>query len=248
MKELVKDLEKKHNDKEQIRILQEIGSKLINNYVIQIGNLTIEPLLVEAYYFNTTKNSFIDDNCHQNPKQKGRFGKIYQHTKTEVNGGIDICLSPKKEEIEDNYFLSFLIKVARINGKPYKQEAINSKLLKEIDVDAESFDNVLKPIKRKDVDIICVPRKGTHKGKFAHAPLAMLSVAAFKNEDETKAVVDSLENGHKKQWVLAKYALEKVQLNIERACELLKQEGLYKDRIQDEYINSALNYIKEQNN
>ena len=44
--------------------------------------------------------------------------------------------------------------------------------------------------------------------------------------------------------MLAKYALEKSHLNIEKALEIIKQEGLYQYKIEDQYIENALNYIK----
>ena len=48
LKCLVKKLEKTSNEKEQIRLLQEIGDKLLTEYVIVIPtlNVTIEPLRV----------------------------------------------------------------------------------------------------------------------------------------------------------------------------------------------------------
>ena len=53
LKCLVKKLEQTSNEKEQIRLLQEIGNKLLTEYVIVIPtlNVTIEPLRVEAYYY-----------------------------------------------------------------------------------------------------------------------------------------------------------------------------------------------------
>ena len=57
MKNLVKELEQEYDDKRQVKILQEIGKKLINEYEIKIGEFTIEPLLVEAYYYATEKES-----------------------------------------------------------------------------------------------------------------------------------------------------------------------------------------------
>ena len=52
LKCLVKKLEQTSNEKEQIRLLQAIGDKLLTEYVIVIPtlNVTIEPLRVEAYY------------------------------------------------------------------------------------------------------------------------------------------------------------------------------------------------------
>ena len=63
LKCLVKKLEQTSNEKEQIRLLQAIGDKLLTEYVIVIPtlNVTIEPLRVEAYYYpyNNFSNKWI---------------------------------------------------------------------------------------------------------------------------------------------------------------------------------------------
>ena len=33
-----------------VEVLQEIGTMLLSEYVLQIGDITVEPLWVEAYY------------------------------------------------------------------------------------------------------------------------------------------------------------------------------------------------------
>lgn len=59
IKKLVEKLEEEFDEKKQIEILQDIGAMLINNYVIKVGDLTIEPMLVEAYYYH--KGKFEDE-------------------------------------------------------------------------------------------------------------------------------------------------------------------------------------------
>lgn len=224
-------------NRRRVEVLQEIGKKLINEYYIQIDDVTIEPLLVEAYYFKDKNYEFIDCNCHQSPKQKGvnRFGKLYFHKIK--RGGVDICL-PLEE-----YYLSFLIKVAKVNEKVYRQICIEKELRKI--PNSENRGNILKryPSNQKH-SIVCVPRKNTFKGKFAKAPLAIVSIDAFKKQ-ESKSVADeivkSLEHG--KQWMFAKYGLEKSQLNEEEARKVIKDEKLYSSKIEDEYMESALKYI-----
>lgn len=68
LKLLVNELESKTNKEEQIKILQKIGKTLITEYEIKIGNITIRPLLVEAYYYN--EKNFPDCNTHMKPNQK----------------------------------------------------------------------------------------------------------------------------------------------------------------------------------
>ena len=50
------------NEEKQIKTLQDIGKLLLTEYIIQVGDLTIKPLLVEAYYYHQGK--FNDSNSH----------------------------------------------------------------------------------------------------------------------------------------------------------------------------------------
>lgn len=72
LKCLVKKLEQTSNEKEQIRLLQEIGNKLLTEYVIVIPtlNVTIEPLRVEAYYYPYNDTSKFDDPCATRVQQR----------------------------------------------------------------------------------------------------------------------------------------------------------------------------------
>lgn len=245
LEKLVEELEKESNEKKQIKTLQDIGKLLLTEYIIQVGDLTIKPLLVEAYYYHQGKfndsNSHgfgdkeIDKKCRE--QLSNHFNRFYFHKKG--RGGVDVCLSKK------DYCLSFLIKVALINGKVYKQIDIYNKLIKE------SIDNnkdVLTPTYGITTSFVCVPRKNTHKGDYILNPLAILSVESFKNKEEADAILSSLETGYKRQWVLAKYALEKVGFNYEEACKIIKRENLYSYKIERQYFDGALNYIKEQEN
>ena len=60
LRKLVKELEQLTDKKEIVAKLQEIGAGLINKYEIKVGNVTIEPLLVEAYYYD--KDKFFNRN------------------------------------------------------------------------------------------------------------------------------------------------------------------------------------------
>lgn len=247
LEKLVDELEKESNkEKERVKILQDIGKLLLTEYIIQVGDLTIKPLLVEAYYYH--QGEFNDSNSHGFGDKKidkkcreqlsNNFNRFYFHEKG--RGGVDVCLSSKGD-----YCLSFLIKVALINGKVYKQIDIYNKLIKE------SIDNtkdVLTPTYDITTSFVCVPRKNTHKGDYTLKPLAILSVESFKNKEEADAILSSLETGYKKQWVLAKYAQEKVGFDYEEACEIIKRENLYSYKIERQYFDEALNYIKEQEN
>ena len=240
----------------RIQALQEIGKMLINNYKIAIDDVVAEPLLVEAYY---KSGEFDDANCHGDPKQKGasRFGKLYLHNKG--RGGVDICL-PLGE-----YYLSFLIKVAKIGQETKKQVDIYDKLSSVSGIEDRGDILIYRP-GEKDHCVVCMPRKNTDKGNFAKAPLAIVSLDSFKGQEEKKKIaavtIQSLEHG--RQWTVAKYGLEKAikeyeqkeQSNNEnapdvienRAREIVKKGNLYSDKIEDKYIKEAWEYIKGEEN
>ena len=118
LKCLVKKLEKTSNEKEQIRLLQEIGDKLLTEYVIVIPtlNVTIEPLRVEAYYYPYNDTSKFDDPCaHPSSTKVNNFGHLYFIEEKYGYPGVDLCLSL------GDYYLSFLIKNSRVDGKLFKQ-------------------------------------------------------------------------------------------------------------------------------
>ena len=145
---------------------------------------------------------------------------------------------------EKGYYLSYLIKVALINGEPYKQEGINKQILDlKLENDVQQMENVLQA-KHKSLSTVCIPRKGTAKGEFAQAPLAVLAVDSFKKASQDRAVQGSLEKGYRKQWVLAKFGLEQNNHDKEKAREFIKSEELYKYRIENECMDGALDYIE----
>ena len=52
LQEIIEKLEKESNKEKQEIVLQEIGQLLLTEYVIQIGDIEVYPLWVEAYYYN----------------------------------------------------------------------------------------------------------------------------------------------------------------------------------------------------
>lgn len=107
-----------------VKKLQKISQKLLQEYEIRIGDFIIEPLWIEAYYYNEYKG-FKDDNMHAayeskantyelaRERQQDHFGELYVHYG--ANDGIDIVLS------DGNYYFSFLIKCSLINGEFSRQ-------------------------------------------------------------------------------------------------------------------------------
>ena len=80
---------------------------------------------------------------HMNKRQTGHYGKLYLHAKTEINGGVDLCLSKKAKDKEDDYYLSFLIKASFINEEFCKQQKacgkINALNMTENEMDEITF-------------------------------------------------------------------------------------------------------------
>ena len=196
---IVEELEKEIDPNEQIRILQEINKMVLTEYVVQIGDFTVEPLLVEAYYYNAA-NGFDDCNTHCSEKQKRRFGKLYFHEAG--RGGVDICISCGE------YYLSLLIKnsLATNNGAPcfYRQTQLDE-LLKGNGL-AEAEEYVLKKRNTKKDDIVFhTVRKGLVKDNcFRNERLA--SVTGFEMKDPAKRRYKfDLEKGRSKEYLICEY-------------------------------------------
>lgn len=184
----VKNLEKANSDPERIRILQEIGAKLINEYEIKVEDLTIQPLWVEAYYYNPKK--FADCNTHMNENQKGHFGQLYFHKKG--YGGFDICLSDSED-----YYLSFLLKATLINGVFTKQTGVYE-ILKKTDTTKEKLEKekniLIKTNANSTCEVCYAQRVGITKPCYRKEKLAIFSINALtKEEYDFKFARKSLE-------------------------------------------------------
>ena len=124
LKELVGQLEIKTDEEGQIEILRKIGKVLLTEFVIQVSDVTIKPLWIEAYYYNES-NNFKDYFVHKNEKQK-EFGILYFHHKTDdQRNGVDICLSC------GDYYLSYLLKYTLINGEVKTQSELSPLIRKK---------------------------------------------------------------------------------------------------------------------
>ena len=234
--ENVAKLEGDHKE-EQVKILQEIGAELVNEYIIKVGALTIEPLLVEAYYYHqdkfpdlsvhaARKNGKIAQQAHE--RQQKNLNKLYVHC---PNGsGIDVCLTDS-----DEYYLSFLIKNAIVNNQWKTQLEIADELCgqcgrcKEVRDCIYNNDHVLyKRDQSQNSKVIYLPRKGI-SGDFACLPLAALPLDKILDYDFT------LPNGYQKQWRTAVYALVKENMDEEKARQLVKNKQLSNSQIQEKY-------------
>lgn len=176
LKELVKNLEKENDEKKQEKILQNIGKVLITEYEIIVDGIKIEPLWVEAYYYN--QNKFADCNTHLDDKQKNRFGQLYFHNKG--YGGFDICLSNS-----DEFYLSFLLKATLINGEFSTQTGIYDFLTANDKSESElenKKDILVKKNSPENYEIKYAERVGITKPCYKTKALAMFSFDALGND------------------------------------------------------------------
>lgn len=118
LEELVKKLEDKNNkEEERVKILQDIGKLLLTEYIIQVGDIKVYPLWVEAYYFNN--KNFADPFVHKAEEQKENNILYFHHKTDDQRNGVDICLS------KGNYYLSFLLKYTLVDDKVRKQSELS---------------------------------------------------------------------------------------------------------------------------
>ena len=164
MKNLTNQLTSTHDKDAQVNFLQEIGKKLLTEYVIKIGDITIKPLWVEAYY-SDTNTGFVDEAVHGNECQKNQYGALYFHHKTDdQRSGVDICLSC------GNYYLSYLLKYTLVNGIFKSQAQLSSMIPHELRGTAK---NVLVKEQNPAEVMGCTKRIGIMSSAYKDADLAI---------------------------------------------------------------------------
>lgn len=165
MENLINQLTSTHDKDAQVNFLQEIGKKLLTEYVIKIGDITIKPLWVEAYY-SDTNTGFVDEAVHGNECQKNQYGALYFHHKTDdQRSGVDICLSC------GNYYLSYLLKYTLVNGIFKSQAQLSSMIRHELREDAK---NVLVREQNPTEVIVCTKRIRITSSEYKDADLAIV--------------------------------------------------------------------------
>lgn len=87
-----------------VRILQQISEKLLTEYYIQFGDFKIEPLRVEAYYFN--EKTFEDCTTYGRSEQK-EFDRLFLHGSDVGYEGVDICIGSGEAGKTGTRYLSF---------------------------------------------------------------------------------------------------------------------------------------------
>lgn len=199
----IKNLEKESDREKQIKILQSVNKLLLTGYAVKVGDFIIEPLLVEAYYYcpgkfeDTNTHGFKSEKCRR--VQSDRFGKLYVHKMG--YGGIDICLSRKKD-----YCLSFLIKnslVSKEGAEERKEFCTQVSLLRYLKENLEVADvieqrGVLCTKEKDTAPVVNTVRKGV-KGSFKNEELASLCLDSLKDYPFT------LEKGHTKEKIVENY-------------------------------------------
>lgn len=223
LEELVENLEKENDEKKQEKILQNIGKLLLTEYIIQINDLIIKPLLVEAYYYNS---NFKDNSVHAakesnantyklaKARQENNFGELYVHYGTK--DGIDVVLSNGK------YYLSFLIKNALINNEFATQCKVSQILCENCDYNGKCNKGMnckyyeTKILKHRNnignSEIVFVRRKGLtneYKDKLLAAlPIYKIKDYAFTpGESKTNIVKNYIES----QFKMESYDEEKLK-------------------------------------
>lgn len=165
MENLINQLTSTHDKDAQVNFLQEIGKKLLTEYVIKIGDITIKPLWVEAYY-SDTNTGFVDEAVHGNECQKNQYGALYFHHKTDdQRSGVDICLSC------GNYYLSYLLKYTLVNGIFKSQAQLSSMIPHELRGTAK---NVLVKEQNPAEVMVCTKRIGIMSSAYKDADLAIV--------------------------------------------------------------------------
>lgn len=165
MEDLINQLTSTHDKDAQVNFLQEIGKKLLTEYVIKIGDITIKPLWVEAYY-SDTNTGFVDEAVHGNECQKNQYGALYFHHKTDdQRSGVDICLSC------GNYYLSYLLKYTLVNGIFKSQAQLSSMIPHELRGPAK---NVLVKEQNPAEVMVCTKRIGIMSSAYKDADLAIV--------------------------------------------------------------------------
>lgn len=241
LEKLVAELEAETNEELIEKKLQEILKSFLNNYYIEFGTFRIDPVLIEAYYFD--EQNFRDTSVHAARNEKGKiatharerqknnFKKLYIHNLINKDDGLDVCLS------KGSYYFSVLIKNAIINEKYFATQSNVSKVIcdkcqgcNEVPECIYYQECVLKKRKQsKNGDIIFLPRKNVPtKDKL----LAAVSLEDIKNNMTNL----SLAQGYGKQWECSVIALSEIG-DPEKAKKLADEICGYS--VENEYFKSA---------
>ena len=219
MENLINQLTSTHDKDAQVNFLQEIGKKLLREYVIKIGDITIKPLWVEAYY-SDTNTGFVDEAVHGNECQKNQYGALYFHHKTDdQRSGVDICLSC------GNYYLSYLLKYTLVNGIFKSQAQLSSVIPHELRGTAK---NVLVKEQNPAEVMVCTKRIGIMSSAYKDADLAIardINQRFVTDSGEKKSLPQKTEL--LKAYIDAVYSDDQISTEEQKAAISRKLVGEY---------------------
>lgn len=219
MEDLINQLTSTHDKDAQVKLLQEIGKKLLTEYVIKIGDITIKPLWVEAYY-SDTNTGFVDEAVHGNECQKNQYGALYFHHKTDdQRSGVDICLSC------GNYYLSYLLKYTLVNGIFKSQAQLSSVIPHELRGTAK---NVLVKEQNPAEVMVCTKRIGIMSSAYKDADLAIardINQRFVTDSGEKKSLPQKTEL--LKAYIDAVYSDDQISTEEQKAAISRKLVGEY---------------------
>lgn len=219
MEDLINQLTSTHDKDAQVNFLQEIGKKLLTEYVIKIGDITIKPLWVEAYY-SDTNTGFVDEAVHGNECQKNQYGALYFHHKTDdQRSGVDICLSC------GNYYLSYLLKYTLVNGIFKSQAKLSSMIPHELRGTAK---NVLVKEQNPAEVMVCTKRIGIMSSAYKDADLAIardINQRFVTDSGEKKSLPQKTEL--LKAYIDAVYSDDQINTEEQKAAISRKLVGEY---------------------
>ena len=241
-----------------IETLQNIEKIILNEYIIKINDIIIEPVLIEMYYFN--QNIFEDYSVHashhsssyiyERSRQKNHFGELYVHK--QVGDGIDVCLS-----FSDDFYLSFLIKNGYINGNFLTQWGIGNflcKNCKNFSPNKANCQMILKETKCKynnDNATVLIKKNSTNK-KILFLPrkgirynFMCANLAAIPIDELSKNYKFSLQPTSSKNWMCAIAALCNNINNLDEANEFAKKHKWSVTKIDKYYWAIANNDINK---
>ena len=219
MENLINQLTSTHDKDAQVNFLQEIGKNLLTEYVIKIGDITIKPLWVEAYY-SDTNTGFVDEAVHGNECQKNQYGALYFHHKTDdQRSGVDICLSC------GNYYLSYLLKYTLVNGIFKSQAQLSSMIPHELRGTAK---NVLVKEQNPAEVMVCTKRIGIMSSAYKDADLAIardINQRFVTDSGEKKSLPQKTEL--LKAYIDAVYSDDQISTEEQKAAISRKLVGEY---------------------
>ena len=219
MENLINQLTSTHDKDAQVNFLQEIGKKLLTEYVIKIGDIIIKPLWVEAYY-SDTNTGFVDEAVHGNECQKNQYGALYFHHKTDdQRSGVDICLSCS------NYYLSYLLKYTLVNGIFKSQAQLSSVIPHELRGTAK---NALVKEQNPAEVMVCTKRIGIMSSAYKDADLAIardINQRFVTDSGEKKSLPQKTEL--LKAYIDAVYSDDQISTEEQKAAISRKLVGEY---------------------